>query len=279
MSLIIDTDPAIGIPFKDIDDGLAILLALANAEVEGLTINHGNVETSKGIEVAKKVLNVANRSEIPVFKGAEKEEDIGKKTEASEFIVKSVKENPGEISILAIAPLTNIATAILSYEDLLKDLKELVIMGGSLDFWPMSFFGEFNFRASPRAASIVLSQDREKSVVSMDVCSQVMITSDELDKLGSFDSEVSSYIVDNSSLWLNLNKLVTFEGFYPWDLVACVYYLDKSLFEVEECDLSIQVDGLRKGRISKEEGDRVILPKSIDGEGFLDFFLSSIREI
>lgn len=279
MPLIIDTDPAIGIPFKDIDDGLAILLALANTEVKGLTINFGNVETSKGADVAKEILNIADKSEIPVFKGAEKENDLGDKTKASEFIVKSVKENPGEISILAIAPLTNLATAILHYEDLLKDLKELVIMGGSLDFCLMSFFGEFNFRDSPKAASIVLSQDCEKTVVTMDVCSQVIITSDELDKLRSFDDEVSSYIVDNSSLWLNLNKLVTFEGFYPWDVVACAYYLDKSLFEIENCDLSIQTKGLRKGRISKKDGDKIILPTSINEESFLDFFLSSIREI
>ncbi len=279
MPLIIDTDPAIGYPFKDIDDGLAILLALANTDVIGLTVNFGNVNVSKGMKAAKEVLKVAGKKQIPVLPGAEGRAYLGRKTKAAEFIIETVKENPGEISILSIAPLTNLATALIQYSSLLEDLKELVIMGGSLNFWPMNFFGEFNFRDSPEAARIVLSQNIGKSVVTMDVCSQVIIGSDEIERLKSFETKVSSYIVANSSFWLNLNKLVTFEGFYPWDVVACAYFLDKSLFEVEKCNLSVQVDGLRKGRISKVKGDRIILPTSINREGFLDFFLSSIKEL
>lgn len=278
MPVIIDTDPAIGVPFKDVDDGLAIFLAIANTEVLGLTINFGNVDANRGVEVAKEIIKVANKADIPIFKGASSEKDLGKETKASEFITDKVRENPGEVSLLAIAPLTNVATALLHYEELLEDLKELVVMGGSLNFKPMNYFGEFNFRSNPKAAEVVLRNDTQKTVVTMDVCSQVAITSQELDKLRSFNNKVSTYIAENSSLWLKINKLLTFEGFYPWDVVACANLLDKSIFETEKCEFEIQTEGLRKGRIEKKKGEKILLPTKIDSDKFLELFLSSIRK-
>ena len=78
--VILDTDPAIGIRFRDLDDALAILLLLASKEtrLEGITINFGNTSASRGYTIANEVLQVAG-AKIPVFKGADSSDDLGKK--------------------------------------------------------------------------------------------------------------------------------------------------------------------------------------------------------
>jgi len=146
MRVLIDTDPAIGVRFKDIDDGLALLFLIASSAVsiDGITINFGNVSANKGYLVAKKLLKLA-KVDFPIFKGAESRNDLGKRNPAVDFLIETVRKNPKEITLLALAPLTNIATAMMLDNSFALNLKNLIIMGGALHFRPFSFFGEFNF--------------------------------------------------------------------------------------------------------------------------------------
>ncbi len=75
--VILDTDPAIGQSFRDLDDGLAILLLLASNEVqlEGLSITFGNTKAPRAFAYAKEVLSVA-KSDLPVYLGAHSREDL-----------------------------------------------------------------------------------------------------------------------------------------------------------------------------------------------------------
>ncbi|NVM00923.1 MAG: nucleoside hydrolase [Candidatus Helarchaeota archaeon] len=77
--ILIDADPAISIPRSDIDDGLAIFMALNSPElnVEGITTVYGNSSLEKVTAVAKDVLKVADRQDSPVFKGAYNKKWLG----------------------------------------------------------------------------------------------------------------------------------------------------------------------------------------------------------
>ncbi|HOC94214.1 MAG TPA: nucleoside hydrolase, partial [bacterium] len=70
--VIIDTDPAIGMPLRDIDDALAIVLALNSPElkVEGITITHGNVDQKSAFKSAELILKKAGREDVPLMRGA-----------------------------------------------------------------------------------------------------------------------------------------------------------------------------------------------------------------
>jgi inosine-uridine nucleoside N-ribohydrolase len=156
--VLIDADPATGIKFRDVDDGLAFLLLMSSPQIhiEGITINFGNVKAPVGFTVAKKVLDVAER-DVPVHMGAQSKNDLGKLNRAVEFLLEIVSKNPGEISLLALAPCTNVATAMMLDNSFAGNLKELVVMGGSINFRPFSYFGEFNFHLDGKAASVVMS--------------------------------------------------------------------------------------------------------------------------
>ncbi|XP_026233066.1 nuc_hydro_CeIAG domain-containing protein [Anabas testudineus] len=170
-----------------VDDAQAIMLALAapNVEVLGITCVHGNTSVENVCKNALRVLQVCNKLEIPVFKGAAKP-ILGKTIDAGHFhgqdglgdapdphapgldliqkesavsaIIRIVNENPGEVSLVATAPLTNLALAVRMDPSLPSKLRGVYIMGGNTESrGNTTVCGEFNFSADPEAAYIVLN--------------------------------------------------------------------------------------------------------------------------
>jgi inosine-uridine nucleoside N-ribohydrolase len=287
--VLIDSDPATGEPNRDVDDGLAFLLLLASTDIQvrGITINFGNVSADRGYQVAKNLLDLAHL-DIPVYKGAASKSDLGRPNPAVDYLIETVRATPGEISLLALGPLTNIATAMMLDPGFAPNLRELVVMGGSLHFKPFSIFGEFNLHLDGQAASIALSAPVQKTLITMDVCSKAVFRQEHLRMLENHDSPISRYLVKAISPWLDLNRKVFFraQGFFPWDVVAAAYLIEKTLFDENLCSLSVQKTGLRSGRIENcqpydptQPGDGslpVNIPMELDTQRFMPHFLSSL---
>lgn len=171
-----------------VDDAQAIMMALAVPDVEilGITCVHGNTCVENVCKNVLRVLKVCGRLEIPVFKGVSKpllgfvlnaghfhgEDGLGdapdsdalgldlvQKEGAVSAIIRIVNENPGEVSLVATAPLTNLAMAVKLDPTIPQKLKGLYIMGGNVDSrGNTTICGEFNFAADPEAAYIVLNE-------------------------------------------------------------------------------------------------------------------------
>jgi inosine-uridine nucleoside N-ribohydrolase len=289
--LWMDVDPAIGVRYRDLDDGLAVLFMIASPEVslEGLSIIFGNVKADRGYEVARELLEVAD-ADVPFYKGAANKKELGKSSPAAEALVKKVSENPGEISLLATGPLTNVATAMILDPEFAKNLRELVVMGGSLRFKPFSYFGEFNFHLDAKAASMVMSAPIPKTLITMDVCAKAVFTQKHLDMIKQRDTRVARYLAKTIPSWLRLNTIMfRQEGFYPWDVVAAAHLIDESLFDKNPRTFSVQEEGIRRGSIhglvkreSFEEINGVFpvnVPRKLDGEAFMKLFLDRLLSI
>jgi purine nucleosidase len=178
MKLLIDTDPGV-------DDAWAILMALADPGVEvlGLTVAAGNVGLRHTLRNACKLLEVAGRTEIPVFPGAlralagdiERADfvhgmdgfgDTGylppskapEAEAAASAIVRLARAHAGELTLVALGPLTNLALALGLDPGLPERLGRLVVMGGAIDGRGNLERAavEFNFGADPEAAAAVL---------------------------------------------------------------------------------------------------------------------------
>ena len=289
--VLIDADPATGIKFRDVDDGLAFLLLMSSPEihVEGITINFGNVKAPVGFTVAKKVLDVAGK-DVPVYIGAESKNDLGKPNRAVEFLLEKVNKNPGEISLLGLAPCTNVATAMMLDRSFAGNLKELVVMGGSINFKPFSYFGEFNFHLDGKAASVVMSAPVPKTLITMDVCAHAVFRKEHLERIKGHNIRVSQYLSEVIPHWLNLNSKIFFrkKGFFPWDIVAAAYIIDPSLFDENPYTLKIQQRGIRSGRIqslkkyshvSNNEGNVAVnIPLQLKAERFMEMFLRAMEQ-
>ncbi|XP_034418138.1 inosine-uridine preferring nucleoside hydrolase [Cyclopterus lumpus] len=170
-----------------VDDAQAIMLALAAPSVEllGITCVHGNTTVENVCRNTLRVLQACSKLEIPVFKGASKpilgvcinaghfhgEDGLGdapdpnapgldlvQKEGAVSAMIRIVNENPGEVSLVATAPLTNLALAVKMDPSLPSKLRGLYIMGGNTESrGNTTVCGEFNFTADPEAAYIVLN--------------------------------------------------------------------------------------------------------------------------
>jgi Inosine-uridine preferring nucleoside hydrolase/Bacterial extracellular solute-binding protein len=164
--IILDTDPGIGTPGSDVDDGLAIVLGLLHpaCDLLGLTIVAGNVVHEEGLPNALRLLEIAGRTEVPVVPGATRpllrdprriRELMGARrrqaverswdvppfapptlapatSRAAEFIADTLRGRPGEVTIVAIGPCTNVAAALLLDPAVARSVAEIVVMGGAI---------------------------------------------------------------------------------------------------------------------------------------------------
>jgi inosine-uridine nucleoside N-ribohydrolase len=193
--IILDTDPGI-------DDAMAILLTLRSPElkVEAITPVAGNVPLEFTLPNALRLVEIAGRTDIPVAAGASVplvrrlvtathahgENGLGGvefpapsikpvKETATEIIRRIVRGSPGEISIVAIGPLTNIATALRVDPDLAAMVPAIVLMGGSLSGGNVTPAAEFNFYVDPEAALIVFHSGIPITMVGLDVTRKVQL--------------------------------------------------------------------------------------------------------
>ena len=277
--VLVDCDPAIGVRNRDLDDGLALLLLLASsARVEGLTINFGNVATDVGVSVAHTLLDRVGSS-IPILGGATSRHDLGTRNPAVDFLIESVRAAPGEISLLALAPLTNVATAMSVDPSFAGNLREIVIMGGSFDFKPFKWVGEFNFHLDGAAAARVIAAPVPKTLLTMDVCSQAVVRQAQLDQVRTHSSEFATYLGDAIEPWLSLNRRVfrRAKGFFPWDGVAAAYLLDQSLFDSNTVAIDVEPSGLRSGRlIVSDRGTSINAPTRLSADRFMTMFMDAL---
>ena len=209
--ILIDTDPGI-------DDAMAIVYALASPELEvvGLTTVFGNAHVDTCTTNALRILDIAGRSHIPVAQGAARplampyrgpadyvhgvnglaDVPLAAPTreahhlDAAHFIIQQVMAAPGEITLVPIGPLTNVALAMLLQPDLPQHLAGMVIMGGNA-FVPgnASPAAEANIINDPEAADIVFGADCPIVMCGLDVTERTIMTSEQIDSLGAIDND------------------------------------------------------------------------------------------
>jgi purine nucleosidase len=191
--ILFDTDPGI-------DDACAILLALASPElsVEGLSIVHGNCSLEQATKNALSVLELVDASQIPVAKGCEVplvqpsllapethgDSGLGYATlpelrtkpvgqHAIDFLIEKILSSPGEFTLVAIGPLTNVALAIRQEPRIVEAVKELIVMGGAIRHeGNTTALAEFNTYVDPHAAQIVYHSGIPTTLVPLDVTYQ-----------------------------------------------------------------------------------------------------------
>ena len=191
--LIMDVDTGV-------DDALALLLALSSPEVElvGVSTVAGNVPLPRTTDNTLRLLQWAGRADIPVYAGAERplvrsavaaadvhgatglgaahlpEAHTSPAGDAVEFLLGILQARPGEVTLVATGPLTNLAQAEARVPGVLRRARQVVIMGGAVRVpGNVTPTAEFNFYADPHAARQVLASAAELVLVGLDVTEQV----------------------------------------------------------------------------------------------------------
>jgi inosine-uridine nucleoside N-ribohydrolase len=209
--ILIDTDPGV-------DDAIAIFLAIRSPElqIEGITAVSGNVPLAFTLPNALRLVEIAGRPDIPVAAGAAvpllrrlvtaayvhgnnglggvefPEPKIKPVAEnATELIRRVVRANPGEINIVAVGPLTNIATVLKADPAIAPMIKSFALMGGSLSGGNITPAAEFNFYVDPEAARIVFDSGVPITMVGLDVTHKVLLRDPQVRTLEAAQNPVA----------------------------------------------------------------------------------------
>src|SRR5207244_3341918 len=185
-------------------------------KIEAITTVAGNVPLELTLPNALRMVEIAGRTEIPVASGARAplvrrlvtaayahgENGLGGAVfpepkikavaePASEIIRSIVRKYPGEVTLLTIGPLTNVATALNSDPELAGMVRKLVMMGGSLSGGNITPAAEFNIYVDPEAARIVFQSGIPITMVGLDVTRNTALTETHVQKLESGQNPVS----------------------------------------------------------------------------------------
>lgn len=204
--IIIDCDPGV-------DDAAALLLAFGSTEIEvlGITAVAGNIPLEKTEANARYICELGNRTDIPVFQGCGRPllypqrdgvavhgvdglGDVGLPRPSSapadraavQFIIDQVRSTPGEVSIAALGPMTNLAVALAVDPEIAKLIKRIVFMGGAAFCkGNITARAEFNFYFDPHAAQAVLASGIPTVMFGLDVTQKAVITNERTARLRS----------------------------------------------------------------------------------------------
>ena len=224
--ILFDTDPGI-------DDACAILLALASPELslEGLSIVHGNCSLEQGAINALSVLELGHAGHIPVAKGCElplvQPSLLAPETHGNtglgyaqlpsprtkpiaqhgiDFLIEKIMATPGEITLLAIGPLTNVALAIRQEPRLIQAVREVIVMGGAIRYeGNTTALAEFNTYVDPHAAHIVYHSGIPITLVPLDVTYQCVLTKADVQWMRKVDSPITKFVEDATRFYMEFH--------------------------------------------------------------------------
>jgi inosine-uridine nucleoside N-ribohydrolase len=262
--VIIDTDPGV-------DDALALLLAMRSPElkIEGITPVAGNVPLELTLPNALRMVEIAGRADIPVAVGAKAplmrrlvtaayahgENGLGGAVfpkpkihpvnqPAAELIRQIVRGFPGEVTLLTIGPLTNIATALNLDPELAGMVRAIVMMGGSLSGGNITPAAEFNIYVDPEAARIVFQSGIPITMVGLDVTRKTSLTEEHQRQLQAGQNPVSQAAATIARNALEHNREREFVvGPNMHDSLAVAGFIDPSLLKLKEYYVDVETTG------------------------------------
>jgi inosine-uridine nucleoside N-ribohydrolase len=212
------------------DDAVAIMLAALHPDLDllGVATVNGNVEVARCTDNTLRTLDWIGRGDIPVYEGLARPivrpdfptpralkrdakvhlatlplpepSSIKQALSAPEFLVRAFAERPGEITLVAVGPLSNLAAALALDTGFATNVAELIIMGGAIDKSNVTPSAEFNIWADPEASSMVLQAPFPKiTLVPLDATHQALVSLDqcgELRALGSNAGEAAAKLIE-----------------------------------------------------------------------------------
>ncbi len=264
--ILIDTDPGI-------DDAMAILYALASPELDvlGLTTVFGNhSDLSLLTDNAQALLELAGRADIPVAAGATRTLIGGAPgsgvsihganglggvelpkpgaaplaAHAARFIVETCQARPGEVTLVALAPLTNLALALHLCPELPQLAPRIVLMGGAATTpGNATATGEANIVGDPEAARMVFNAGWEIVMAGLDVTRLAPVAGDYLDGLAGLGNRAGVFIHAAGQHYLSVYLRRGEPGLAMHDVHAFTALTHPSLYESKRVYIDVETSG------------------------------------
>ncbi|MBI2873440.1 MAG: nucleoside hydrolase [Chloroflexi bacterium] len=294
-AVLIDTDPGT-------DDFIAILMALRSPalQVLGITTVGGNARLAHCTRNALRVLEHASRADVPVAPGARRplqgafhyaydfhgpggltvrlpRPSLRPSAErAEEFMARKVVERPGDVTLVALGPLTNVARLLERRPEAARRLRGLVVMGGALSCpGNVTPYAEFNFHNDPEAARRVLNSGLPITLVPLDACRQATLGREELRPYleGGPDARFVGRLLAG---WFR--RRPPNARYDLCDPLAMAVAVDPAVMPAERRSVSVETQDRGKrgmSRVVKGNG-AVAVPSRVDVQGFFGLLKTTL---
>lgn len=237
----IDTDPAVGEPDRDVDDGLALVQAFHSPELDirGVSVVFGNAELDRGLPIARRLVAEFGPRGLQVFEGAAKASDLSRDTDASRALAAALRAGP--LTILALGPATNVATVLSKHPELASRVTRVIAVAGrrpgqrfTTGTTNKAGHRDFNFELDPRAFQILLDSNVELVLTPFEISAKIWLRRGDLDRLASAPSAAARALAPPARAWLGLwTRLFGVDGFNPFDTLAVAYAISPDGFRCE----------------------------------------------
>lgn len=304
--ILLDTDPGI-------DDALALLLALASPEVvlEAVTTVSGNVPVAMTTRNALTLLELLGRTDIPVARGSSVplvrtlvdaayvhgDNGLGGvqlpdprlqpvPQRAVDVIIEKVMNAPGEITLVPIGPLTNIALAVRREPRIVERVREVVIMGGAVRVpGNVTPTAEFNIYVDPHAAQIVFSAGWPLRLVSLDATMQASMQREQFEELTQGGGKVMAMIRQMITYYYEVfGPLYGVTDFHAHDPLCLAAAFQPDLIQWESAFVDVELQGMHTvgttvGYFSAPDAPRpnMLVSTGVDRDRFVRLFLERLK--
>lgn len=259
----IDTDTGV-------DDAVALVTAstLKEINIEGVSAVAGNTSLENAFRNARDVLSLVGRKDVKVYAGADKPLFINlftaeyvhgsnglggaqiplsdapkEERKAWDALYEKAKELNGELIVIPVGPLTNIAIAIAKHPDIINYIKELNVMGGALIGGNVTPCAEFNIYTDPQAAETVFRSGIKINMFGLDVTHKAYLDDADIDEIRSYDNPVSKLFVDSNHLLYDYREKLHWKGVCEHDCCPLIYTVHPDWFEGQKCGIYVETQG------------------------------------
>ena len=302
--VILDCDPGH-------DDAIALLLALASPELDlvGVTTTYGNQTLEKTTANALRVLELVERTDVPVSAGAEgplarelvvaahvhgesgldgpalpETHAMPIPDDAASFTARAVRAASAPVTIVATGPLTNVARYLAEHGP--EGIGRIVVMGGAIAEGNFTPAAEFNVWCDPEAAAAVFDSGLDVSMIGLDVTHQALLGGEiearlrDIGRIGAFVADLSVYFTRYH------RETYGWEGAPIHDAVAVAHLIRPGLVETRHRSVEVELESeLCRGRTVVDIWSRTDRPPNvhvgvgIDVDAFFELLVERIRSL
>ncbi|MBP1851114.1 nucleoside hydrolase [Rhizobium halophytocola] len=186
---------------------------------------------------------------------------------AHRFIVDTIRANPGEVTLVAVGRMTNLAHALKEDPEIVDLVKQVVIMGGAFDCnGNVTPAAEANIHGDPEAADIVFTAKWPVVVVGLDVTMQTVMTNTQLaDIRDAAGSSRARLLFDLSQFYIQFYQGRVPDGMVVHDSCAAVYVVAPELFQTRAGAIRVVCGGIADGQTIQKPDGRGFGPSDWDG--------------
>jgi pyrimidine-specific ribonucleoside hydrolase len=260
--VIIDCDPGI-------DDAVALFIAFAadNLDIRAITTVAGNVGIEKTtnnalklVEYIGKSVRVARGASRPIMKEPVTAEEVHGSSGLGNMVIPEAKGSTyyknaydtiyeeainykGELQIIALGPLTNIALTLMKYPDIRKKISNITLMGGSIGLGNCTPSAEFNIYADPEAAKVVFGSGIDITMVGLDATHKALAFEEDIREILSLNNGPSEFTGKCMLSYLEFYRRHGFKGAALHDPSAVAAVIDESLLKTQYLYVNVETKG------------------------------------